>query len=110
VDDFVLQLAYQLSGEQYLNSLTFLQNAVDWSLEDEDLLSIRSRGTAVRVLESMPDGSQAAWESANYLIALVLLVGFYLFWQYKKRNEKPLELLPAASVLEENSRQTGESK
>ncbi len=43
--DIVFQISSSLAQDRYLNSLQFLQNAVDWSVEDLDLLGIRSRGT-----------------------------------------------------------------
>jgi ABC-2 type transport system permease protein len=43
IDDFVIQLSSRLSQDRYLNSLQLFQNAVDWTVEDEDLLSIQSR-------------------------------------------------------------------
>ena len=43
--DVVFQISSSLGTDRYLNSLQFIQNAVDWSVEDLDLLGIRARGT-----------------------------------------------------------------
>ena len=72
--DQVLQLASGLDQNQYLNSLQFAANAIDWSLEDSGLLSIRSRGHFNRTLPPMETAQQAYWEYSNYgLAALALL-------------------------------------
>ncbi len=53
-------------------------NAVDWSLEDSGLLSIRSRGHFNRTLPPMEQSTQVFWEYLNYGLAALLLltVGF----------------------------------
>lgn len=94
LDDFVLELSSRLSQDRYLNNLNLLQNAVDWSVEDTDLLSIRARGSFTRVLAPMTERQQTTWELGLYAVSLAALVGVYLFWVWRKRNEKPLELLP----------------
>ncbi|MBN1304695.1 MAG: Gldg family protein, partial [Anaerolineales bacterium] len=92
VDDFVIDLSSMLSQDRYLNSLQLFQNAVDWAVEDTDLLSIRARGTHTRVLEELDDSQKNFWELLNYGIALFVLLGIYVAWQYDKRHEKPLAL------------------
>jgi ABC-2 type transport system permease protein len=94
IDDFVLQLASQISEDRLLNNLLFIQNMVDWSVEDLDLLNIRSRGTYTRVLQPLEAQQQTTWEVVNYIIALVIPLAIYFFWRNKRLNEIPMELLP----------------
>jgi ABC-2 type transport system permease protein len=97
VDDLVFQVSASLSGNRYQNSLKLVQNAVSWATEDTDLLSIRSRGTSVRVLQPMSEGEQSAWEVGNYAVALVALGAVGVVWNVRRRREKPLPLrLPKA--------------
>ena len=98
VDDFTTSLSARLNGDLYLNNLQFLQNAVDWSVEDLDLLSIRARGSASRVLNALEENEQTFWEVANYVVALVALVAIYLAWRARSRSEQPIELLPQTQV------------
>jgi ABC-2 type transport system permease protein len=93
-EDFVLQLSSRLTQDRYLNNLLFLQNVVDWSVEDLDLLAIRSHGSASRVLRPMVENQQSFWEAANYLVALVALLSIYYAWRVRSRNELPMELVP----------------
>ncbi len=77
VSDDVLGLAQQLDSELAASNLELVQNAVDWSLADTDLLAIRSRNEATRALTVAPE-SRGAWRTANIALALaglVLVVG-----------------------------------
>jgi ABC-2 type transport system permease protein len=94
-EDFVLNLSSRLIQDRYLNNLLFLQNVVDWSVEDLDLLAIRARGSASRVLFPMEENSQTGWEVANYAVALIALVGIYYAWRVRSHSEQPMELVPA---------------
>jgi ABC-2 type transport system permease protein len=95
VDDVVFSISASLSRDRYLNSLQFVQNVVDWSVEDLDLLGIRSRGTASRILSPMTENEQSVWEGANYGVALLALVAIGVVWSVRRRNEQPIELDPA---------------
>ncbi|MCS7061262.1 MAG: Gldg family protein [Anaerolineae bacterium] len=92
VNDLILQLSSRLSPERYLNNLQFAQNAVDWSVEDLDLLTIRARGTSTRVLRPLTENQRTAWEVGNYAVALLALVGLGVVWRTRQRGEKPMLL------------------
>ncbi|MEJ2689281.1 MAG: Gldg family protein [Deltaproteobacteria bacterium] len=93
INDTVLGISRSLGQERYLNNLEFLHNIVDWSVEDQDLLTIRSRGTNARLLEPLSREQQAFWEWLNYAIALasLLLISGYGAW--RRRHEKPMPLV-----------------
>ena len=85
--DGVLQTMGATSGGQYLATMQMLANAIDWSLEDEGLLSIRSRGQFNRTLPPMEKSDQQFWEYLNYVLAMVILVTIALVQkQRKSRN------------------------
>ena len=108
VDDTIMQLSQTLRGENYLNSLQLLQNAVAWAVEDTDLLGIRSRGTAARVLVSMTEQEQSFWEVANYVVGLVSLAGVGAVASARRRGEQPLDLEPVGISVEPDD-ESGES-
>ena len=83
-----------MSQDRYLNSLQFVQNAVDWSVEDLDLLDIRARGASTRVLQPLTESERTLWEVINYAIALAALVGVGVIWRQRQRTETPMELAP----------------
>jgi ABC-2 type transport system permease protein len=97
IDDVVLQISQRLSADRYLNNLQFMQNAVDWSVEDEDLLSIRTRGTYARLLKPLEQGQETMWEGMNYAVALIALGVIAGVWNLRRRSEQPMELVDTPS-------------
>ena len=67
-----------------------MQNAIDWAVEDEDLLSIRSRGTFARLLRPLQEEDQVRWEVFNYVVALLGLIGIGVLWRAIRRSEEPM--------------------
>ncbi|NTW43047.1 MAG: ABC transporter permease subunit [Anaerolineaceae bacterium] len=92
IDDVPLQLSANLTQDYYLNNLLLMQNAVDWSVEDTDLLMIRSRGRATRVLASLTDDQKTGWEIGTYIFCGLILISIYSLWQYQKRKIQPLSI------------------
>jgi len=91
-DDFVIQILGQMVGDQALNNLQLLQNAVDWAVEDADLLTLRGRGAAVRLLDPIPESEESVWEIGNYIVALVLVLAVGGSYMLRRRNEQPMRL------------------
>jgi len=91
-NDFVLQIVAQAIGDAALSNVQLIQNAVDWATEDADLLTIRGRGSAVRLLDPLTAQEQTSWEVGNYVAALllVLLVGGWFL--LRRHNEQPMSL------------------
>ncbi|MBF0435493.1 MAG: Gldg family protein [Magnetococcales bacterium] len=94
-EDNILDLASQGMGTIYSKPLEFLQNAVDWSLEDRGLLSIRSRGHFSRTLEAMEQPKRMALEYMHYGIAVLGLLGVWLW----RRNKREQQLARYQSIL-----------
>jgi len=87
-DDAVLSLASEGMGTIYTKPVEFLQNAIDWSLEDRGLLAIRSRAQFARTLVPMEHSSQLFWEYLNYGLALLGLAGVWLWRRWLRRSEQ----------------------
>ena len=86
VSDLLIE---QLDSVFTKSNIELVHNAVDWSLADTDLLGIRSRNAAARVLTINPD-SAGAWRNVNLaiaLIGLVLVVG--IAW-LRRRSVQPI--------------------
>ena len=77
-----LRLIGSAAGTVYVNTLQLMANAVDWSLEDRGLLSIRSRGHFNRTLPPMEEGEQMFWEYLNYAIALAGVLLLFALHRY----------------------------
>ena len=109
LNDVVFDLSMPISGDRFLNSLQFMQNAVDWSVEDLDLLDIRARGTWGHMLKPLNERSQSLWEAANYLVALMGLVAIGAVWHARQRNEKPMELMPRDELYGDDRQPPGQA-
>ncbi len=90
VSDLILSLAQQPGGEPHRANLEFVQNLVDWSVEDTDLLQIRSAGAFARTLRPMDDSTTRAWELGQYGFALVLLGVLAAVPWYRRRSVVPI--------------------
>ncbi|MDH3643162.1 MAG: Gldg family protein, partial [Gammaproteobacteria bacterium] len=64
--DQFLRMVGSADGTIYSNTVQMMANVVDWSLEDQSLLSIRSRGHFNRTLPPLASSEQAVWEYLNY--------------------------------------------
>jgi len=82
-DDQVLRVLGSADGTVYGNSVQFMTNVVDWSVEDRSLLDIRSRGHFNRTLPPMAAGDQAFVEALNYGMALAG-VGLVFLWHRRR--------------------------
>jgi ABC-2 type transport system permease protein len=92
-----MQLAASASGSESLGGLQLMSNTIDWAVEEQGLLSIRSRGHFNRSLPPMAEDEQMLWEGANYLSA-VLLVAALALWQrqrLQRRNRRYVEQFTA---------------
>ncbi len=74
MDDQVLSSIVTASGTQYLGPLELFGNTLNWSLQDEQLLGIRSRGHFSRTLPPMEVHAQRALEYLNYGMSLLWLL------------------------------------
>jgi ABC-2 type transport system permease protein len=87
LNDQVMQLASGISGTEYLGGTQLISNTVDWSLEDQSLLGIRSRGHFNRSLPPMGQDQRLFWESANYVLAIAILLALAAAQHYYRRKK-----------------------
>ncbi len=82
MDDQMLNAVVAAAGTQYLGPLELFMNTLEWSLQDESLLRIRSRAHFNRTLPPMSREAQQFIEYLNYGLAvawLLLLAGVHWF-------------------------------
>jgi MYXO-CTERM domain-containing protein len=84
----MLQVSQSLQSDIGLADVELVHNAVDWSLADTDLLSIRSR-TGASALTVEPD-QRGKWRIINIIIGAVLLAGVVLFGVLRRRAVEPI--------------------
>jgi ABC-2 type transport system permease protein len=81
-------LVGQALGTHYLKPAEFAQNLVDWSVEDQGLLGIRSRSHFARTLAPLDRELQKFWEYLNYGLALA---GLVLVWFLHRRYRQAIQ-------------------
>jgi ABC-2 type transport system permease protein len=87
--DTAISLASEATQSRYLKPIELIQNAVDWSLEDRGLLTLRGRGQFSRLLEPIGQQGRLFWESLNYLLALGgLALVYWLYRRLRARREQ----------------------
>ncbi|GIX31597.1 MAG: hypothetical protein KatS3mg124_2069 [Porticoccaceae bacterium] len=79
--DLALELVSQGLNTYYTAPLDFLQNAVDWSLEDPALLALRGRTRLARTLAPLSPEEARLFEWLNYGLALV---GLGIVWLWRR--------------------------
>jgi ABC-2 type transport system permease protein len=83
--DQAIGLVGQVKGGRDVKAALFAQNVVDWSLEDQALLGIRSRGQFARTLAPLTRDAQMAWEYGNYALALGGLALVWFFNRFRRQ-------------------------
>ncbi|MEE2902119.1 MAG: Gldg family protein [Myxococcota bacterium] len=96
VNDIVLNLSRQSGGDRATSNLQFVENILDWSVADVDLLSIRSRGTFARTLLPRSSDERQMYEFATYGIAVFFLLALILLTAGSRRRLKKFELVKRA--------------
>lgn len=90
MEDKVLRSLVAASGTQYLGPLELFTNTLDWALQDEQLLEIRSRAHFNRTLPPMERRAQLLIEYFNYGLSLLWLVllalGAWLLRTLRRRH------------------------
>ena len=81
--DQTLRMVGSSDGTLYSSSVEMMVNVVDWSLEDQSLLGIRSRGNFNRTLPPLDNAEQSLVEYLNYGFALAGIV--VVFFIYRRR-------------------------
>jgi ABC-2 type transport system permease protein len=87
LSDAALQLLDEATRTRYEQPLQLIENAIDWSLEDRGLLTLRGRGQYSRMLSPMDSDEQQYWEGLNYVLALAGL-GLVAVWRTLARRRR----------------------
>jgi len=87
-----MQLAQQPNGEVHRGNIQLLQNVIDWSVADTDLLSIRTGGAFARTLVPMTEEELQQAEIASYALVLFPMLGVVLIPLVRRRMVQPISL------------------
>ncbi|WHF52629.1 gliding motility-associated ABC transporter substrate-binding protein GldG [Chryseobacterium gotjawalense] len=83
-----LPLGEDLLTKQSYGNEQFLRNALDFLLDDSNLMELRNRNIEARLLDRQRiDGEKTDWQWINLLLPLAiigLLAGFFYWWRKRK--------------------------
>ena len=86
--DSVVQITGSATGSRNLSGYQLVANVIDWALEDESLLSIRSRGKYNRTLPPMKRDTQRFWEVSNYVFVVIAIILIAVLRRVAKRRRE----------------------
>jgi ABC-2 type transport system permease protein len=90
LSDFVASSVLAADPSFFGENLAFMQNLIDWTNLDNEMLQIRSRGATSRRLGEIPQASRVTIEVANYLAAAAILLGLAAWFHWRRRHTVPV--------------------
>lgn len=83
-----LPLGYDLLTNVQYGNEQFLRNAIDYLLDDTNLMSLRGRNIELRLLDKAEiDENKGFWQSFNLLLPIVILVILALIFNYLHKKK-----------------------
>ena len=95
VSDPVINLISSSIGSGYIEPLNLVENLIDWSLEDVDLLKIRGRSQFVKTLPPLTKQVMMKIEFAIYCLSFIFIIFIWAFsklYLNKSNSKKMLEI------------------
>lgn len=86
VGDLTMQLAQQPGGEAHRSNVQFVENLLDWSVQDTELMQIRGSGAFARTLKPLDDSQRQWWELSQVAFGLMLLGALAAIPQWRRRR------------------------
>jgi ABC-2 type transport system permease protein len=100
LSDIALGLSSSVNGAIYDAPLQLVANCIDWSLEDRELLSMRSHTRFSRTLLPLQTGERRVIEYLNYGLALAGLVLIWIVGLWLRRRTR----LRFQAILDDSGR------
>ena len=107
ISDFVARALGRQHGGFFAENLAFVQNLIDWTNLDSDMLSIRARGGGARRLARIDRATEVAVEVVNYILPALVLLGLGAFHVWRRRNTEPVVKVARVAVRTEQISQEG---
>ncbi len=90
VSDLVAIALQTLNSGFFDENLAFVQNLIDWTTLDNDMLEIRSRDATTRRLAQVTTATEASIETASYLAVAAFLLALAAYRLWRRRNSIPV--------------------
>ncbi len=83
--DFVINGAGEQARNLQPDNVSLAVNAIDWLSDDTGLIDLRTKGATSRPLAQLEDGTKAMLKYANFLLPILLVVGYGLMRMQRNR-------------------------
>ncbi|MEQ1501884.1 MAG: Gldg family protein [Myxococcota bacterium] len=97
--DLMISLAQNMQSEQHNGNIQLMQNLVDWTVEDTDLLEIRTAGAFARTLMPLEDGEASAIEVRTWLFVLFPVLVVVLVPRIRRNST---QAIPMSTIAEQS--------
>jgi len=83
--DFPVNGEGQTARQLPPDNVNFIVNAIDWLSDDTGLIDLRTKQVTSRPIDPMDDAKKALLKYLNFLLPIILIIGYGLFrWQYRR--------------------------
>ncbi len=83
--DFAINGEGQQARQIQPDNLNLFVNSVDWLSDDTGLIDLRTKEVTSRPIDQMDDGKKTFLKYLNFLLPMLLVLGFGFFrWQYRR--------------------------
>jgi len=99
VSDFVARALGGMEAGFFAENVRFVENLIDWTTQDSDMIAIRSRGISSRRLAKTERTTEITIESINYMLPWILIVVLAITrYTSRKRAKSMFANLPRVEV------------
>jgi ABC-2 type transport system permease protein len=88
--DLLVQIASRIQSDQHAGNVQLLQNLLDWTLQDTELLSIRTAGAFSRTIRPVTDAEASAIEIRTWLLVLLPVLVVVGIPYYRRQRTTPI--------------------
>ena len=90
--DFMVNGSGQSARKLGNDNINLMTNAIDWLSDDTGLIGLRTKGITSRPIDTnLSDGTKALIKYANFLVPILLIIGYGLFrFQMRRRKKNKL--------------------
>ena len=107
LSDFVARTIGQVDGNFFVENLRFIENVIDWTTLDNDMMAIRARGLASRRLDRISPKAQIGIEATCYIVTLLLLGA--LAMNMRRRRDQVVPITSSEQPTEPSETQSQEA-
>jgi ABC-type uncharacterized transport system involved in gliding motility auxiliary subunit len=86
--DFAVNGEGQAAVQLPPDNINLFVNSIDWLSDESGLIELRTKGVTSRPLEAIEDGSKTFYKYMNFLLPMLLIVGYGFFRSQMKRSQK----------------------